>query len=51
MLLQRKYHLPLRVKQAEPRLPAQFLVLFRMNTAAKSVSHSLPDSFPDPFIL
>jgi hypothetical protein len=46
VLLQGEYHLSLRVKQAQPCLPAQLFMLFRMNAAAKSVSHSLPDPFP-----
>ena len=50
VLLQGEYHLSLRVKQAQPCLPAQLFMLFRMNAAAKSVSHSLPDPFPILFL-
>ena len=50
VLLQGEYHLSLRVKQAQPCLPAQLFMLFRMNAAAKSVSHSLPDPFPIQFL-
>ena len=51
MLLQGEHHFPFRIIQAQADVPAQLLVFRRMDTAAKSISHSLSDSFQDPAAL
>jgi hypothetical protein len=51
MLAQREHHFPFRIIQAQTDIPAQLLVFRRMDTAAKSISHSLSDSFQDPAAL